>query len=553
MSDEERPPRTAKPFTPRRSDSRPPRPQDTGFKRKSSFEPVTSAPEAEEPSERIAKRLARAGISSRRDAEQLIAQGRVTVNGVVLVSPAVNVRASDKITVGGQELPAIERTRLWLYHKRAGLVTTSKDPEGRKTVFEALPDGMPRVISVGRLDINTEGLLLLTNDGGLARTLELPATGWLRRYRVRAFGKVTQEQLDKLKEGVSIEGVFYGSIEAQLEREQGSNVWITLGLREGKNREVKNVLGSLGLNVNRLIRISFGPFQLGDLAEGAVLEIKGRILRDQLGDKLIEESGANFEVPIARPFSNRPVKLRDNRDTVERITPRRHGEWVGGTDNPIVSRQRREKEKRFDALDRLDTKGGKGNRGANVWTAPGARPRTAKAEEKAEDTREKRSFVPRAGKPKLERSGRPGARTEGENRPVRTERTDRPFRSRPPRDEIGGVGEARPVADGKRAERPRYSKPFAAHSGKPAGAERTDRPFRPRPPRDGAAGARDTRPADDGKRAERPRSPKPFGARTSKPANAGGEGPMPPRGPRPFGGKPAGKPRGKPGNADRRR
>jgi 23S rRNA pseudouridine2605 synthase len=509
---------------------------------------MAAAPEVDEPSERIAKRLARAGISSRRDAEQLIAQGRVTVNGVVLVSPAVNVRASDKITVSGQELPAIERTRLWLYHKRAGLVTTSKDPEGRKTVFEALPDGMPRVISIGRLDINTEGLLLLTNDGGLARTLELPATGWLRRYRVRAFGKVTQEQLDKLKDGISVEGVFYGSIEAELEREQGSNVWITLGLREGKNREVKNVLGSLGLNVNRLIRISFGPFQLGDLAEGSVLEIKGRILRDQLGDKLIEESGANFEVPIARPFSNKPVKPRDGRDTVEKITPRRHGEWVGGTDNPIVSRQRREKEKRFDALDRLDTKAGKGNRGANVWTAPGSRPKTAKASEKTEEAREKRTFTPRGGKPRFERAAKPGARAEGESRPARSER---PFRARQPRDETGGVREPRPAEGGKPAERPRSPKPGARMGGetRPARSQRSDRSFRPRPPRDETGGVREPRPAEGGRPQERPRSPKPFGARSAKPAGAGDNGPRPPRGPKPFGAKP----RGKPGNADRRR
>ena len=193
--------------------------------------------------------------------------GRVSVNGTVITSPALDVTKRDNIMVDGKLLPTRERTRLFLFHKPRGLVTTAKDPEGRTTVFERLPPGLPRVVTVGRLDINTEGLMLLTNDGGLSRVLELPETGWLRKYRVRAFGSINQAALDELAEGVTIDGMNYGPIEAALEREQGDNVWLMIGLREGKNREVKRILEHLGLQVNRLIRVSFGPFQLGELAK----------------------------------------------------------------------------------------------------------------------------------------------------------------------------------------------------------------------------------------------------------------------------------------------
>jgi 23S rRNA pseudouridine2605 synthase len=260
--------------------------------------------------ERIAKVMARAGLCSRREAEAWIAAGRVAVNGETIASPARDVTANDRITVDGAPLPGRERTRLFLYHKPRGLLTSHADARGRATIFAALPAGLPRLISVGRLDLNTEGLLLLTNDGGLARTLELPATGWLRRYRVRAHGRVRQDDLDRLRAGITIEGIRYGAIEARLEREQGANAWLTFAMREGKNREVKNVLGHLGLAVNRLIRVSFGPFQLGDLPEGAVEEVPTRVLRDQLSERIAAQAGADFAAPVVSVAAESPAKPR---------------------------------------------------------------------------------------------------------------------------------------------------------------------------------------------------------------------------------------------------
>jgi 23S rRNA pseudouridine2605 synthase len=255
-------------------------------------------PREKKSGERIAKVVSRAGLASRRDAEEWIVQGRVTVNGRVINSPALDVTANDVVTVDGKPLPPRERTRLFMFHKPRGLMTTHADPEGRPTVFDNLPEGLPRLISIGRLDFNTEGLLLLTNDGGLARALELPDTGWLRRYRVRAHGEVTQAQLDELKKGVEVDGVKYGPIDATLERDQGANVWLVFAIREGKNREVRNVMAHLGLEVNRLIRVSYGPFQLGELVEGEVEEVKTRVLRDQLGEKVAALAAADFDRPM---------------------------------------------------------------------------------------------------------------------------------------------------------------------------------------------------------------------------------------------------------------
>ncbi|MBU0725847.1 MAG: rRNA pseudouridine synthase [Alphaproteobacteria bacterium] len=234
--------------------------------------------------ERIAKRIARAGICSRRDAEKLIAEGKVSVDGKVLDTPATIVTAASRITVNGKPLPDAEQTRLFRYHKPDGLVTTHKDPEGRKTIFQALPADLPRLISIGRLDLTSEGLLLLTNDGALARKLELPATGWIRRYRVRVHGRVDETALAELVKGVTVDGVRYGSIEAHLERQQGSNAWVSMSLREGKNREIRRVMEHLGLPVSRLIRVAYGPFQLGKLERGEVEEVPGKVLHEQMGD-----------------------------------------------------------------------------------------------------------------------------------------------------------------------------------------------------------------------------------------------------------------------------
>ncbi|SCB19336.1 pseudouridine synthase [Rhizobium multihospitium] len=539
--------------------------------------------------ERISKVMARAGVASRRDIERMILDGRVKLNGVLLDTPVVNVTLTDKIEVDGVPIRGIERTRLWLYHKPAGLVTTNADPEGRPTVFDNLPEELPRVMSIGRLDINTEGLLLLTNDGGLARVLELPTTGWLRRYRVRAHGEIDQEALDKLKEGIAVDGVLYGSIDATLDRTQGSNVWITMGLREGKNREIKNVLGALGLEVNRLIRISYGPFQLGELPEGHVLEVRGRTLRDQLGPRLVEDAKANFDAPLY----NAPAVAEPEEADAQpaRTTPAR-------TAKEERPRRERPEDKRERALSRLDTKrdakrddrreGGHKDddrakrqplgprRSANVWMAPGARPLGEKAAAKAAKNAKTASRRGEIERPQRSGFDRPdeGPRVrinrvdEGDGEWIRSSeeaprrsrgddegfdrkrsRGDRPQGDRPARGD-------RPFGDRPRGERGSRSeggdRPRAKSFQGEARSERSfgDRPARgDRPFSDKLRG--DRRPRAEGD--ERPRS-KSFGGeqRSERPRGERSFGDRPPRGDRPFGDRPQGersfgdRPAGKP-------
>ncbi|ESY09346.1 pseudouridine synthase [Mesorhizobium sp. M0615] len=489
------------------------RPQASG----GAFKPRPRPADAEEAGERIAKRLARAGLASRRDAEDLIAAGRVKVNNRALTSPAFNVMPGDIIHLDGMEIPPIERTRLFLFHKPAGVVTTNRDPEGRKTVFDVLPAELPRLMTIGRLDINTEGLLLLTNDGGLSRVLELPATGWLRRYRVRVHGKVEESMLAGLREGIAVDGVFYGAIEATLDREQGTNAWLTIGLREGKNREVKNILGSLGLDVTRLIRISYGPFQLDDLAEGHVLEIKGRVLRDQLGERLVEESGANFDAEIIKPFSNQPVR-RERDVEPERPKVTREGDHRPIGEGGLIKNRKRREGSRDEALGKLSTSPERGARPEKSFGERGPRPERSEFSDKPRsEFREKPrgdfGDKPRGGfgdKPRRAFGDKPrgGKKPEREQRPI-----DPPGQRKANVWMAPGarpIGKGRAEADAAKAAeakarkasfKPSYGKPSYGKPayGKPGGAKPFGKPGGERP--------------DGGRGGERPRNG-PKGPRT---------------------------------------
>ncbi len=278
-----------------------PRVEGKAVERKSAVaaKPAAGTPEGD----RIAKVLSRAGVASRREAERMIELGEVSVNGKVISSPALNVTSKDKIVVRGVVVGEPEQARLWLYYKPEGLVTSESDEKGRETVFDNLPAELPRVMSVGRLDLNSEGLLLLTNDGALKRRLELPSTGWLRKYRVRVNGNPVDPDLEPLRKGIVVEGERFQPMIVVIDRIQGANAWLTVGLREGKNREIRRAMAAINLTVNRLIRVSYGPFRLNDLQPGEVDEVKGKVLRDQLGQGATVDEDAPKRTRTPRPAS----------------------------------------------------------------------------------------------------------------------------------------------------------------------------------------------------------------------------------------------------------
>ncbi len=490
---------------------------------------------------RIAKVMARAGLCSRRDAEGWIAAGRVAVNGTVIDSPALNVDPGDRITVDGEPLPERDQTRLYLFHKPRGLVTTARDPEGRPTIFDNLPGGMPRVVSVGRLDINTEGLMLLTNDGGLARVLELPATGWLRRYRVRANGEIDQARLDALKAGVTIDGVDYAGIEAVLDRVQGANAWLTMGLREGKNREIKRVLESLGLAVTRLIRISFGPFQLGELAEGAVESVPTRVLRDQLGPALAAQAGVDLEAR-EEPAPRRGTRGEDG------AAPPRPGRSTPPAPRPHVGALRAAREEEAGEGRKRTVRGATADRRGRavavervVPVAGGDRGESRNARRFAA---EKGDYVAGRQKTRADAGGDRPARGGFSARPQRGASGDEAAeRPRGPR-----AGRFDPKTRGDRAEgfAPRGER-TGAFGDKPKSGAFGDRPrsgtFGDRPRTGGFAGA-----SRDGGAAERPRgtgfAPRPRGPRPDDGAGAPRREQPGPFGAKPRGGAFAERPRG---------
>lgn len=468
--------------------------------------------------ERIAKVMARAGVASRRDAERMILAGRVAVNGTAVDSPALDVGPKDRVTLDGKPIDEKQPTRLWLYYKPLGLVTSAKDEKGRRTVFDALPEGLPRVMSVGRLDLNSEGLLLLTNDGGLKRRLELPETGWLRKYRVRVNGRPNDATFDPLRRGVVIEGEEFQPMEVTLDKQQGANAWLTVGIREGRNREVRRAMAEVGLTVNRLIRVSYGPFRLNEMQPGEVVEVRARVLRDQLGHLL--EGGAGK--PAARARAGTGGDERPKRAPQGAGPAARRASAPASEDRPFAKRG-----PRTAAGERPGRGPGSAERdGSSGRQAGGEKPHAKRGPRPAEGNRPSAKRGPKTAgeeKPFAKRGPRPAGDERPARRGPRPAEGDKPFAKRGPRPAEGDKPFARrgpKPAEGekpfaKRGPRPADSdKPFARRGPKPAEGEK---PFAKRSPR----------PAD---------GDKPFAKRG--PRTTEGGKPSAGRGPRPAGPKP---------------
>ena len=495
------------------------------------------AVEAPEGSDRIAKVMARVGIASRRDAEKLILEGRVAVNGEVISSPALNVSSADRITVDGQPLGEAEPPRVWLYHKPAGLVTTAKDEQGRETVFDTLPEDLPRVMSIGRLDLNSEGLLLLTNDGELKRKLELPETGWVRKYRVRVKGEPYEDMLKPLREGVVVDQERFQPMSVSLDRQQGSNAWLTVGLREGKNREIRRAMESIGLVVNRLIRVSYGPFQLGDLEPGELQELRPRVLREQLG---LEEagpraqqltrtgrSGGTARTTPARAASGAAVdaEARGKRKPHARGSGKGPGKGAG----PIRSKQyfRGDTTTTEAPTDRFEGGfGGRPQRGGDRG------PRKSFGDKPGGDRGPRKPYGDRP-----QRDGDSGPRKSFGDKPYGDRGPRKPYGDRPQRDGDSGPRKSfgdKPGGDrgprkpyGDRPQRDGDSGPRKSFGDKPYGDRGSRKPYGDRPQRDGDSGPRKSF------------GDKPYGDRG--PRKSFGDKPGGDRGPRkPYGDKPGG-------------
>ncbi|MFC3167871.1 pseudouridine synthase [Paracoccus fontiphilus] len=534
----------------------------------------TPAPQdkPEQSPDRIAKVMARAGVASRREAERMIMEGRVTVNGKKIDSPALDVLPSDRITVDGKKLDEPQETRLWLYYKPLGLVTTESDEKGRQTVFDALPRDLPRVMTIGRLDLTSEGLLLLTNDGELKRRLELPSTGWLRRYRVRVNGTPSDMTFAPLRRGVTIEGEDFAPMEIKLDSQQGANAWLTVGIREGKNREIRRAMSHVGLQVNRLIRIGYGPFKLTGMEKNEVVEVKRRILRDQLGGLLTGEETTPREREMRPRGAEGPRKPRRDEGDAPRRTFRSaeggegEGRFArkpagprGDGDRPARPWGDKPGKPRFGGSEdgerpRFRGKPGApredGDRPARSWSgkprSEGSedRPRFGKPARDGQGGERKRDgFKPRSeGRPDGERGFKPRrdeGRSEGE----------RPFKPRRDGDRPDGERGFKPRGDGKPGFGPRGDKPAGERGFNPRGEGKPggDRGFKPRgdgkpgfgPRGDKPAGERGFKPRGDGKPGGDRKFGKPGGQRPAQGGPGGGSGR--------FGGKPGGRPAGKPG------